>query len=110
EYFISTPHWLDALSGPLQQHLDKLAETTSLILEQAGVTLAPPPVGRTPQPAAPITSSREIARGMKGWVTGGQEAPTLSQVFLPKHDKIANIVLIAGSVLAILILAQIEFG
>jgi biotin transporter BioY len=110
EYFISTPHWLDALSGPLQQHLDKLAETTALILEQAGVALAPPPVGRAAQPAPPITSSREIVRGIGGWVKGGQEAPTLSQVFLPKSDKIANVALIAGSVLAILILAQIKLG
>ncbi|MBM2811859.1 MAG: hypothetical protein HW416_2618 [Chloroflexi bacterium] len=111
EYFISTPHWLDALTGPLQQHLDKLADTTSLILEQAGVALAPPPVGQAgATPARPITSSREIARGIGSWVTGGSEAPTLSQVFLPKSDRIANIALIGGSVLALLILAQIKFG
>jgi hypothetical protein len=27
EYFISTPHWLDAITPPLEQHLDYLAET-----------------------------------------------------------------------------------
>ncbi len=37
EYFMSMPHWLDALTPPLQDHLDRLATTTSLLLERAGV-------------------------------------------------------------------------
>ena len=32
EYFMSMPHWLDALTPPLQDHLDRLAKTTSLLL------------------------------------------------------------------------------
>ncbi len=31
-YFISTPHWLDALQPPLEQHLERLAETVGLLL------------------------------------------------------------------------------
>lgn len=40
EYFISTPHWLDALTPPLEQHLLRLAETLKLLmvrLNHAGV-------------------------------------------------------------------------
>jgi hypothetical protein len=27
EYFLGTPHWLDAISPPLEEHLEYLAET-----------------------------------------------------------------------------------
>jgi biotin transporter BioY len=112
EYFISTPHWLDALTTPMQQHLDRLAETAKLLLAQAGVTLATPPsVQAAPgQPPAPMTSSSQIVRGVGAWVTGGTEAPTLSQVFLPRSDRVANIALIVASIVAIAVLAQIKVG
>ena len=50
EYFMSMPHWLDALTPPLQDHLDRLADTTRLILERAGAALATPPGGQTTIP------------------------------------------------------------
>lgn len=34
EYFISTPHWLDALSRPLEQHLGRLADTIKLLMSK----------------------------------------------------------------------------
>ena len=34
EYFISSTHWLDALSAPLEQHIAHLADTIKLILYQ----------------------------------------------------------------------------
>lgn len=38
EYFISTPHWLDALTPPLEQHLQRVAEAVKLLLQRlAGV-------------------------------------------------------------------------
>jgi hypothetical protein len=41
EYFLSTPHWLDAFSPPLEQHLNYLASVVSNILK--GTTPSPPP-------------------------------------------------------------------
>jgi hypothetical protein len=32
EYLLSTPHWLDAMTPPLEQHLQKLADTIQLLL------------------------------------------------------------------------------
>src|SRR5262245_47756102 len=32
EYFISAPHWLDALTPPLEQHLRRLADTVERLL------------------------------------------------------------------------------
>jgi biotin transporter BioY len=112
EYFISTPHWLDALTPPLQQHLERLAETTRLILEQDGVAVNPPSA-RAADPAPhpqPVASSGEIVRGIGRWVTGGTEAPTLAQVFVPRTDLVANVALIAATVVAITIFAQVRIG
>ena len=36
EYFISAPHWLDALTPPLEKHLQSLAETVHLLLVRHG--------------------------------------------------------------------------
>jgi hypothetical protein len=41
-YFMSTLHWLDALTPPLEQHLQKLTESIKGLL-QAGAAAVPPP-------------------------------------------------------------------
>ena len=33
EYFLSTPHWLDALTPPLERHLQRLADTLQILLQ-----------------------------------------------------------------------------
>ena len=48
EYFISTPHWLDALTPPLKQHLLRLAETLKLLMVRLNHT----GVGAGPKPAS----------------------------------------------------------
>ncbi len=55
EYFISTPHWLDAMSPPLERHLDYLAETVELLLSRPGPGAPPEP--KAAEPAAPQASS-----------------------------------------------------
>ena len=40
DYFLSTPHWLDAMTPPLEQHLDYLAQSVGFLLER---NPAPPP-------------------------------------------------------------------
>lgn len=60
EFFISTPHWLDALSPPLEQHLGRLADTVKLLISRlqkngagAGAENAAAPDARTTTPDAP---------------------------------------------------------
>lgn len=56
EYFISTPHWLDALTPPLEQHLIHLADTIRLLLER----MAGPEdtlLLKSPLPPRPATAS-----------------------------------------------------
>jgi TIR domain-containing protein len=35
EYFISSPHWLDAMSPPVEKHLNYLADTVKLLLNRS---------------------------------------------------------------------------
>src|SRR5579871_703832 len=39
EYFLSTPHWLDAITPPLEPHLVRLAETVRRLLGAADTTV-----------------------------------------------------------------------
>jgi TIR domain len=49
EYFISNAHWLDAMTPPMEQHLDHLVGTIRLLLEHEGEAAASEVV---PEPAA----------------------------------------------------------
>jgi len=46
EYFLSTPHWLDAFTPPLERHLEHLAATVKQLLAQPGAL----PNSALPQP------------------------------------------------------------
>ena len=54
EYFISTQHWLDALTPPLEDHMAHLAETITVLLEKKSSKEKPPAVGgEAPAPSQP---------------------------------------------------------
>jgi hypothetical protein len=59
EYFISTQHWLDALDGRLDFHLDQLHDCIATLLE-SGIAEAAPAV-ITPPLAAPAPQQAAIA-------------------------------------------------
>ena len=46
EYFISAPHWLDAMSTPLEQHIGRLAAAVKVLLGKPGQHAGP--VGEVP--------------------------------------------------------------
>ena len=67
EYFMSNVHWLDALTPPLEKHLDHLAGTVKIVLERVETRDEPaphPPVHEPPleTPAEPITPLESILR------------------------------------------------
>jgi hypothetical protein len=63
KYFLSTPHWLDALTPPLENHLRKLEGAIKKLLEGATVERA----AREPAPVA--HASRRSLRGVQ-WIWG----------------------------------------
>jgi TIR domain len=55
EYFISSSHWLDAITPPMEQHLDRLAEAVRTALasvDKPSTPQAPGQLSRPPQRAA----------------------------------------------------------
>ena len=49
-YFLSTPHWLDAITPPFDQHLDRIADSAKFWLERIENAGAPFQAPRTGQP------------------------------------------------------------
>jgi hypothetical protein len=52
-YFLSTEHWLDAITPPLEEHIEKLGNTVQLFLSEGGrpADAAPPRQAGVPQAA-----------------------------------------------------------
>lgn len=66
EYFISTQHWLDALTPPLEQHLQYLANTMRAMLTQkvdgSGAEVREPQLKpHTPPPPPPVAAPEPLA-------------------------------------------------
>lgn len=60
-YFISSPHWLDALTPPLEKHLQHLVDTTRQIL---GTSSAPAGPARPIEYQPPARASRRVMPGI----------------------------------------------
>jgi hypothetical protein len=74
EYFVSTTHWLDAFTPPMEQHARYLADTVKRILEEKPGEPAPPP----PRPAA---ASRATLRPRPAWLHVLLKPATLAALF-----------------------------
>ncbi len=49
EYYLSTPHWLDAITPPLETHLQKLADTVQTLLGVENEKPPTPPLSKEPK-------------------------------------------------------------
>ncbi|HKY21100.1 MAG TPA: toll/interleukin-1 receptor domain-containing protein [Vicinamibacterales bacterium] len=62
EYFISAPHWLDALSTPLESHISRLAISVKALLAKHGQTNTPQSVARmVPTQSHPVVPPAVVA-------------------------------------------------
>jgi hypothetical protein len=92
DYFIGSVHWLDALTPPLEVHLQKLAANVQTLLSRSapGVEVRPrPPIAPLPMPAtpskAPLTAHVAPPAARPVWaytVIGGLTAVVLVLGFL----------------------------
>lgn len=86
EYFLSSPHWLDALTPPVEQHFERLSETAQILLERAGQKNTEQPMRETERAATPSVKAATAALPqaqsrpqrhplhklpMWGWMAGG---------------------------------------
>jgi sugar lactone lactonase YvrE len=70
EYYLSTPHWLDAITKPFEAHLEKLAAACSSLL---AVT------GRSPQDAASPITGLAPSPGITAEPAGDRDIPAADQ-------------------------------
>ena len=57
EYYLSTPHWLDALTPPIERHLQRLADTVQTLL-QSSTEKPLTPEAPKPEPALAVETSK----------------------------------------------------
>jgi hypothetical protein len=62
EYFLSTPHWLDAFTPPLERHLNYLADVIQHILN------GQPPPGPPPPSPSGVVDRRVVIGGVVGGI------------------------------------------
>lgn len=88
-YFLSTPHWLDALTPPLEAHLQRLTSSINALLA--------PPDELLPQPASGAVAARRSITGSRenfGPAPWGAVGP-----FLQNNRKLIGLIVGAGLVL-----------
>jgi hypothetical protein len=67
KYFLSTPHWLDAMSPPLEQHLGRLSSSLKTLLGKSEPEIAGP--GEVPAPQRPPSSALSSAKSpRRNWL------------------------------------------
>ena len=75
EYFISAPHWLDALTPPLEKHLEQLLSTIKLLLSRKGARAEPASDENTARVSGAAQSGSERADqglGSRAWKPSGR--------------------------------------
>lgn len=60
KYYLSTPHWLDALSRPLENHLDRLAASLKTLLGKPETPAAVSSEQKSKLPVAPTVEERPL--------------------------------------------------
>ena len=57
KYYLSTPHWMDAMTPPLERHLSRLSTSLRALLGNSD-TPGKPPVVQEPKPTLPILPAK----------------------------------------------------
>jgi hypothetical protein len=82
-YFLSTEHWLDALTPPLEEHIEKLGSTVQLFLTEGGSPL----VGvspKEPQPRRITPVRRRRPMWLIGILLSIIAVAVLGMIFIPR--------------------------
>jgi hypothetical protein len=111
EYLISIPHWLDAVTPPLEHHIDILIQTIDCILgtdKTPAACLAQAVTIKDDIPAAPLSSPAPEPRATEQSRPGALPAaqvPPVSPPFRPSKNLIA-----AGILLLVLLIALLGYS
>jgi hypothetical protein len=70
DYFIGSVHWLDAMTPPMEKHLDSLAETVHKLLGALSPAPIPAPIPPPPPPPIPPPMPAPLSKTMLIGVAG----------------------------------------
>ncbi|OQZ00604.1 MAG: hypothetical protein B6D35_06050 [Candidatus Brocadia sp. UTAMX2] len=101
EYYLSVPHWLDALTEPIEQHVDKLVNTILLFLRRT-ISHVPESEPTTQAKTALSTNIQTVL------ATETKEPSSKKPVFFTKHWK--NVLAIGLPLIIILSVIIILWG
>jgi hypothetical protein len=95
EYYISSSHWLDALTPPLDEHLKQLASTIRILLDRASGQTSQAPMGRRPETSTKgVTQAAAIPAGKtpssSGASLGAGSGVSAQQSTLPARPTTAS--------------------
>ena len=125
EYYISSPHWLDALTPPLEQHLKQLSSTIQILLDRASGHSSQAPTGRreetranrTPRPVSVPSGQTPSPSGTTHGTGGGApqtgfpvHSGAVPGVPAPAKPKTPVTVIVTIAVLAFLVIGLVCFG
>jgi hypothetical protein len=79
EYFISTSHWLDALTPPMEQHLERLAEAVHNLLASLDKSPTPQPQGQVSGTGATISQSEPPSDATTDFERPRTEVPRMQE-------------------------------
>lgn len=79
EYLISVPHWLDAVTPPMEKHIDRLVETVESIINPDQKPAPPPPAG-DPETSPDHHRERESRAGV--FLSAGKKILAITGVIL----------------------------
>jgi hypothetical protein len=109
EYFISTSHWLDALTPPMEQHFERLADAVRNLLQSLDTQAADSGSGTTKDPAPEAASVNQFVGAPTP--TQGTTAASTPSWRQPKNIAIAaaaSVVLAIVAVVGYLLAGQTQ--
>jgi hypothetical protein len=83
EYLIGVPHWLDAVTPPMEQHIDRLVGTVEHIIGKRTVTAVPPVTADT---AASLPVPKPVPQETPEEPSPGQIPKTTPGIPIPKDE------------------------
>jgi hypothetical protein len=89
EYFVSSQHWLDALTQPLEGHVARLGDTVS-VLVKARETGPPPPIPQSARPSQPVPGTP--------WTPSSPPRPIPPLVPPYRPSKTPLVLIVAGAI------------
>lgn len=110
EFFISSPHWMDALTPPLEAHIRRLSEAVQRLLSRHGMQRWAPSAQPATSPPAAAPASLDSASAVPGAADATRpSAGTENKPSAPHIASMRKLLLTAGALVVVAAIAVFLF-